>query len=103
MRKQKTFWGSPHSLLLTGFTGMVSVCLIAFLLSQGLFFIKTVSFGYLFILVMVAFFSFKRTKNISVAFGAMLLMPFHHFSVLFGVIKGMVLKREIFNETKKNN
>lgn len=92
LRQQDAFIKSPHFFVLAAgiagaFIGLLS--LISSLAQSALWVLIGM---YIVILAFVGISSIVRKKSVPVGLGVLLLLPFHHLSILCGVIKGVVTK-----------
>jgi hypothetical protein len=95
LRRQRAFSRSPHFIILlavaTGLllgTGalMASALRISFLAGAS---------GYLLLVLFVALQSLVGTRKLTTGLGLLLLVPSHHLSIAFGVLKGALSRKSI--------
>lgn len=89
MREQHAFRKSLHFLVLMAIIGVALVGLFSLVSSYARIFLVTLSGAYLVVLLSTAVLSAVRTRSVLVGFGILMLLPAHHVSLIFGIIKGI--------------
>ena len=90
LREQQALTRSLHFLLLLiGITGLI-IGMLAVVNSFARFLLVALCSAYMVTILSVAASSAFRMRSPAVGLGVLLLMPLHHFSQLWGVIKGTV-------------
>jgi GT2 family glycosyltransferase len=92
LRTQRVFSRSPHFLVFLSAAAGLAIGVLSMVNghARSLFFaLIAVYFG---MVLLIAASSFIRTRSVSVGLGVVLLLPFHHFSIMAGVVKGAASK-----------
>ncbi|MFH1371533.1 MAG: glycosyltransferase [Planctomycetota bacterium] len=92
MRQRRTFRRSLHFMMLLAAIAVTVIAILS-LLNRYAFMLLAGLVGLYFIAVLsTAVCAAVRTRSICVWFGMLLMMPFYHFGLTFGVIRGAVAK-----------
>jgi GT2 family glycosyltransferase len=91
-REQDVFNQSPHFFVLLAAVALVLVGLLSLAIGPARSLLVALIAIYIVILIYAAVSSLIHSKSLSVGLGVLLLMPFHHFSIVCGTIHGALTK-----------
>jgi GT2 family glycosyltransferase len=91
-REQGIFYKSPHFFVFLAAVALVLVGLLSLVNSLAQSLLGILVIVYILILLFVAVSSLIHSKSMSVGLGVLLLMPFHHLSIVCGTIHGTFSK-----------